>query len=136
MRYSTHPLSERGEFRLGIAILALFGSCGALGTAQHFDRESYQVKVVGSERVVSGDKYVVFTQDVDTGKEGAFENTDSLIECLFDNGCKFDSSTLQAQLISAEKSNTVCEIRTYGWRVPFLSMYENIVAISNCKSPK
>lgn len=116
-----------------LVVLALFGSCG-LGTAPHFDRESYQVKVIGSERVVSGDKYVVFTQDVDTGKEGAFENTDSLLECLFD-GCKFDSSTLQAKLKGAEKSNAVCDIRTYGWRVPFLSMYKNIIN-ADCKSPK
>ncbi len=141
MRYSTKYSPGRSKLGLSIVVLALFGSCGALGSAPHFDRQSYQVKVTGSERVVesSGNdgttsKYVVFTQDANTGEEGAFENTDSLLECLFD-GCKFDSSTLQAKLKGAEKSNAVCDIRTYGWRIPFLSMYENIIN-ADCKSPK
>lgn len=110
----------------------LAGGCG-ISTMPHCSRDQYQVKVSGTERVVDSDsggkassKYIVFTADAKTGEERAFENTDSFLEW------KFDSSTLQARLKKAEKEGTACDLKTYGWRIPFFSSYENIVYV-NCK---
>lgn len=115
------------------------GTC-AVTIAQHSDRDKYGVFVTGTERVTESDtdsegrtevssKYVVFTKDAETGEQMAFENTDSFMECFF-GGCKFDSSTIQAQLKDAEKSGKPVEIEAYGWRWPFFSMYKNIVKVN------
>lgn len=53
-----------------------------------------------------------------------FENEDSLM-----NG-KFDSSTILAKLKRYEESGETFTIRTKGFCVPFLSMYQNIVGVS------
>lgn len=113
----------------GLVAVVAAGACGAV-TCQHWDRESYRVQVTGSERVVENkdSKYVIFAKDVNTGEDLAFENTDSFMECFFD-GCKFDSSNIQSQLKAAEKEGSTVEIKTYGWRVPFLSWYENVVSV-------
>ena len=122
----------------GLVALLGMGTCTGLSLVQHSDRNNYQVKITGSERIVenSGEsgvnsKYLVFTQDSNTGEERAFENTDTVLECAFSD-CKFDSSTLQARLTAAEKSGAPCTLQTYGWRVPFMSWDENIVA-ADCK---
>lgn len=39
---------------------------------------------------------------------------------------KFNSGTLQAQLAEAQKSREEVCVEAYGWRVPFLSIFENI----------
>ncbi|MBT5023282.1 DUF1523 family protein [Candidatus Woesearchaeota archaeon] len=103
----------------GVAVVGL----GLIGR-HHFVRSDYKVKIVGTERVKDGDeeKYVVFTSDIESGVERSFENTDSLLEL------KYSSSDLQAKLSSAEKEGQVCDIKTYGFRIPFFSSYKNIVS--------
>ncbi len=113
--------------RLGMLAGGLAILVGTCSVAPHFTRENYQVRVIGTERVVTGSgdsvdsKYVVFTTDYQTGEERAFENTDSLIEG------KLDSSTLQVKIKAAEKESYPLELKTYGWRIPFFSMYKNII---------
>lgn len=128
------PVFVGGVFVLG-------GVCGVGSAVPHCDRSAYTVRVTGSERVTQGSKenvsskYVVFTKDVQSGQERAFENTDSTLECFFD-GCKFDSSTLQSKLKAAEQAGTSVKIQTYGWRIPFLSMYENVVSVQPVEEKK
>ena len=75
--------------------------------------------VADKERIVtkSGDsvssKYLIFTE-LET-----FENSDCLV--MF----KFSSSDLQGKL----KKGNIYTAKVYGWRVPFLSMYRNIVSV-------
>lgn len=105
-----------------LAIVAWVGFHAAyqLGTVKH-----HMVRVEAKERISRGTgdslshKYVVFT-DV-----GVFQNTDSLFHL------KWSSSDLQNRL----KVGGEYEIRTYGWRIPFLSTYENIVEVSERKRP-
>ncbi|MDI6737446.1 MAG: DUF1523 family protein [Nanoarchaeota archaeon] len=113
----------------GLVAVVAAGACGAV-TCKHWDRETYRVKVTGAERVNKGDdsKYIVFAEDVNTGEAMAFENTDSSMECFFGR-CKWDSSNIQSKANAAKNENAVVDIKTYGWRVPFLSWYENIVSI-------
>jgi hypothetical protein len=80
------------------------------------------VKVTEKERVTqnSGEtmtsKYLIFT-DRET-----FENSDSLF------GWKFNSSDMYGKI----QRNQVCTFTVTGFRVPFLSMYRNILEAS-CK---
>ncbi|MBI4151934.1 DUF1523 family protein [Candidatus Woesearchaeota archaeon] len=103
--------------------IATFGSI-----APHCSRSEYEVTITGTERNVGHDregkstsKYIVFTADARSGEERVFENTDSFLEW------KFDSSSLQAIVKKAEKTGSVCDVKAYGWRIPFLSKYENIL---------
>lgn len=66
----------------------------------------------------SDEKYLVFTKD-QNGQVRVFENTDNMISN------KFDSSDMFAQM----KEGETYDIETVGYRVPFLSMYENIISI-------
>lgn len=70
-----------------------------------------------SDRGGSESKYLIFTN------EETFENTDSLL-----NG-KFNSSDIYGQL----KEGGSYECKVYGWRIPFMSSYRNIV---ECKEVK
>lgn len=79
--------------------------------------------VTDKERIVEkssdsvSSKYIVFTDKKADEKE-VFENTDSFFRL------KFNSSDVQGQLKKGETYN--CKV--YGWRVPFFSMYRNIVS--------
>lgn len=73
------------------------------------------------ERVCSANNDCKF---LEYSSDETFENTD---EWVF---LKFNSGDVH-RLISA---GTVCdEVQVYGWRVPFLSWYRNIVDIEGCK---
>jgi hypothetical protein len=76
------------------------------------------ITVTDKERIVEkgedgGSYYLVFTED------DAYKNEDALFYG------KFKSSSLQAKLKVGETYN----VKIYGWRVGFLSMYPNIVKI-------
>lgn len=68
-------------------------------------------------------KYLYFCE-LQNGETVVFQNEDSLF-----NG-KFDSSTLLAKLRKYEQSGETFTIKTSGWRIPFLTMYQNIVEVS------
>jgi hypothetical protein len=77
--------------------------------------EVVTVTVESKERIVTQDssKYLVFTNGE------VFENTDSLLYW------KFNSSDLYGEL----KEGETYTVRVYGWRIPFLSNYRNIIEI-------
>lgn len=83
--------------------------------------ETVSVNIIDTDRIVEGSgnstssKYLVFTE------EETFENTD----CLWAG--KFNSSDMQGQL-SKKGSHTFV---VYGWRIPFLSNYRNILKVTN-----
>ena len=114
---------------IGVLMLGI----GGLSIAPHFDRKTYNVNIIDVERVQDraggSSKYLVFTEDTKTGEERVFENVDSIAELFFDS-MKFSSSNLQTKLKKAEKNNTPVSLDTYGWRVPILSMYENIIQVN------
>lgn len=81
----------------------------------HLFRNTIDVTVTDKEvkRYDEKDKYLVFTD------KGTFENSDSWIEL------KFNSSDLYGKIKEGEKY----KFRVYGWRIPFLSKYRNIVRV-------
>lgn len=80
----------------------------------------YTVTVTDKDRIVNGgsSKYLVYTEDMH-GNTIVFENVDSNIRF------KYNSSDIQGQL----KIGHTYRLTVVGYRIPFLSMYENIIKI-------
>lgn len=88
--------------------------------ATSFNDKTYTVKVTDKERVNKSDssKYLVFCED-ENGEVLVFENTDELLRL------KFNSSTVQGTI----KQGGKYKLTVVGFRVPFLSMYQNIIKV-------
>jgi hypothetical protein len=78
------------------------------------------VKVTDKERIYQNDssKYLIFADD-ENGETVVFENTDCIARL------KWNSSNIQGQL----KEGTTYNVTVVGYRIPFLSMYQNIIKI-------
>ena len=93
-----------------------------------FVRNTYTVEVTGKERIykssenASSSYYLVFTKELD-GDVKVFKNSDELLLG------KFGSSNIQAGM---EIGGTY-DVDVYGFRVPFLSWYENIIRYNPTK---
>lgn len=85
-----------------------------------FNEQTYTTTVTEKERIVQGgdSKYLIFTED-SNGTVRVFENTD-----IWHRG-KFNSSDLYAEI----KIGETYTFTTIGYRIPWMSMYENIVSI-------
>lgn len=105
-------------FIVSVIIVAFL--IGAYPMAYLSSQEDVNITVTKSERVTSGDNsyYLIYT-DSET-----FENTDSW---LF---IKFDSSDLYRELKVGEKYN----VKVVGWRIPFFSLYRNIIKINKLET--
>ena len=90
----------------------------------NFNDTEYTITVTDKERIYTGSgnssssKYLVFGDD-QNGNSLVFENTDCFIRG------KWDSSNIQGQL----KVGNTYKITVIGYRVPFLSWYQNIIKI-------
>jgi hypothetical protein len=103
----------------GFVVLLIVGSIG-FTIAIYQNENTYEIEVVGKENKASGDssRHLIFAK-VD-GETKVFENTDALF------ASKFNSSDIYAELTVGK----TYEVKTIGFRVPFLSMYENILEIN------
>ena len=94
----------------------------------NFNDTEYTITVTDKERIYTGSgnnsssKYLVFGDD-QNGNSLVFENTDCFIRG------KWNSSNIQGQL----KEDNTYKITVIGYRVPFLSWYQNIIKIEEVK---
>lgn len=101
-------------------IIIIFVLVSMVGT---FNDKEYTITVTDKERIVDTDgetitsKYLIFGEDED-GNVLVFRNSDEPIRG------KWNSSTVQGSL-KVGKTYTVIVV---GYRIPFLSTYENIIA--------
>ena len=86
-----------------------------------FNDTTYTITITDKERVNDSDssKYLVFGK-TPNGETMVFENTDTFLRG------KFDSSTIYGNL----EIGKTYEITVVGFRVPFLSWYQNIISYS------
>lgn len=91
---------------LGYAAMNLYS---AYGTA-----ETVNVKISKSERV--NDTYMIFTATE------VFKNTDTWWYM------KFNSSDVYNKAVPG----MTCEMKVNGFRVPFFSMYRNVISVKSC----
>ncbi len=105
--------------KIVILILGTFIIIGLLALsplyAYHTDKE-ITCTIASKERIVKSNssKYLIFCEDE------VLQNTDSLWYW------KWNSSDFYRELKEGEEYN----LRVYGWRIPFLSMYSNIIEIN------
>ncbi len=112
---------------LGWLIALAIGAMSVLTFAPHCDRQVYEGVTVTEKavkRVRQSDKYLLFTK-LNDGQTRVFENTDSLLEA------KFNSSDVYAEI----EVGTKYDLESYGWRIPFLSFYENILGAQPVQEP-
>ena len=106
-----------------IIVLATLIAVGGIigGVSLYTHTSEYTITITNKERVYQSEdsKYLVFGEDVN-GSSLVFENTDSLFYG------KWNSSNIQGQF----KEGNTYTIKVYGYRIPFLSMYENIIEIT------
>jgi len=95
-----------------IAVILAIGTC-SMGY-QYGTIRSETITIKRLERVTSGDssKYLIYTNEGEV-----FENTDALFHG------KWDSADLYGHLDEGSRY----EVTVYGWRIPFLSTYRNII---------
>jgi hypothetical protein len=111
-----------------LGIVCIIGIIG-YNVAFTFNDTQYTVTVTDKERIVEGSgentssKYLVFCDD-ENGESLVFENTDELLRG------KFNSSNIQGKL----KEGNTYEITVVGYRVPFLSMYQNIIEVKEIET--
>ena len=93
--------------------------------ATSFNDTEYTVTVTDKERVVDGDSsyYLVFTEDAND-EVRVFMNDDEPLRG------KFNSSDVQGEL----KIGCTYELTVVGYRVPFLSMYQNIIEVRSVEN--
>jgi len=108
---------------IGALIAAIFGLIIGLSVMSYNNVSTETVIVDSKERITTGSgedtssKYVVFTD------KGTFEITDSLL--MF----RFNSSDIYGSV----KADTCYDLVLRGFRIPFLSIYQNIDTLSPCK---
>jgi hypothetical protein len=94
-------------------LIMIFVLIAGLQIPYQLSREIIVTTVNKTERVCSKEdcRYLIFTDS------GVLENTDSLLNF------KFNSSDFYNDIVAGKKY----QFRTVGWRIPFLSMYENVL---------
>jgi hypothetical protein len=105
---------------IGLVFVVIIVGIIGLTVATSFNDHKFTITVTDKERVNSDDssKYLIFG-DSKTEEGLVFENTDALLRG------KFNSSNIYSKL----KVGNTYEITVVGYRVPFLSWYENIIDI-------
>lgn len=107
------------------AILLIVG-VGVLSTCvEYSNTNNYTVTITDKQvkRKDEEDIYLIFTK-LENGETRVFRNEDAFFKG------KFNSSDMQAKL---EIGHTY-DIDTYGYRIPFMSMYENIYKAEEVES--
>lgn len=103
----------------GITVLAAPLILGGITVAAFFAKDDVTITVKDKERIVNrngkGARYLVWSEEGEV-----FEDVDSFL------GWKFNSSDIYGQL----DEGTTYNCKVYGWRIPFLSKYRNIVSCS------
>jgi hypothetical protein len=116
------------EDKIGCLIYIIFGFVIlfsiSISIAGQFVTNEYVVTVTDKTVKNSKDssKYLIFTE-LENGEVRVFQDTDSIIRG------KFNSSDIYAEIKVGQKY----KFKVYGFRIPALSRYENIVSIEKVK---
>jgi len=112
------------KFRIGTVIISLIVMLGVIIFFPHFFRSTYIVTVTSKRVVRHGnlDKYLIYTQKED-GNIKIFEDSNSLLEFKIHSEDVYWGLTI----------NRRYEIRAYGFNIPLLSYYQNIINVKGVK---
>lgn len=108
------------KFRIGIVIISIIVTISLIKVFPHFLRNTYIVTITNKRIVKSNnsEKYLIYAQTAD-GKIKIFQDNNSLLEL------KFLSRDIYWGLAVYKKY----EVRAYGFDIPLLSRYQNIIKV-------
>nr|MBK5237236.1 DUF1523 family protein [Clostridium sp.] len=112
------------KFKIVKVIICFIVMFGVIMLFPHFFRNTYIV-TIASKRIIKLDNidtYLIYTQ-MEDGNIKIFKNTNSLLEF------KIHSENVYWGLILSAKY----EIKAYGWNIPLLSRYQNIIKVKGIK---
>ena len=107
-----------------VLVVLIFVISVLVGSISSFNDHEYIITITDKDRIYTGSgddresKYLVFG-DGEDGSSLVFENTDNMMRL------KWNSSNVQGTL----KEGHTYKVTVVGYRVPFLSMYENIIKV-------
>lgn len=108
-----------GDYALYIVLALVIFT--AYPVAYKMSAETIEITIIKKERIATGSgenissKFIIYT------KSEVFENTDSWLYF------KFNSADYQNKFTVGE----TYKVKVAGWRLPFLSMYRNVVSENN-----
>lgn len=125
MKYNRNSIRVKTFAMFAVSIVMIIFAVGYgvwFGFMTAFNDHESTFTVTDKERVNDSNSsyYLVFGED-ETGNAVVYKNTDEFLRG------KWDSSTMQAELEVGETYDVVL----VGYRIPFLSMYENILEIKD-----
>jgi len=108
---------EKENILLGIFVIGVIGllSIYPIAFYSSVDYETITVEDKETKYDDGTEKYLIFTD------KGVYEVTDSFLVL------HFSASDVYHEL----KRNETYNVKTYGWRIPFFSSYNNIVEVSD-----
>ena len=112
------------QLKIGKVIIIVIVLLSVIMFFPHFFRNTYTV-TIANKRVIkrnNTDTYLIYTQ-TENGDVKIFNNTNSLLEF------KINSEDLYWGLIV----NNKYEIKAYGFSIPLLSYYQNIISVKGVK---
>ncbi len=114
------------KFTLGVAAVGLTVVFGGSAAYQYgtVDDVTFTVNKLETKRQSDTEKYLV-SATYENGEKEVFENTDALLHG------KFNSSDVQ---LNELEIGSTYNATVYGWRVPFFSMYRNIVDVEKTET--
>ncbi|WP_446898629.1 DUF1523 family protein [Clostridium sp. LBM24168] len=115
---------KRNKSNIKSLIIVLIFVFITIALSPHFFRHTYTITVSNKQIKKQHDKsiYMIYAQ-MDNGNVRTFKDINSLVEF------KFNSDDIYGGLQIYRKY----EIRTYGFRIPIISCYENIVKVKKLK---
>lgn len=115
-----HPKRKMKLISIGFSVIVILMMFSSVIFQKMTEESGVIFTVTHIERIIQDEqsKYLVFTEG-ENGKIEVFENTDTVLYF------KFNSSDIQARLRPGKK----IEAKVNGLRIPFLSMYRNIIAV-------
>lgn len=113
------PNGTKGFAAATVAVLAAAAAAAALFLYSYFIPDTVRTRITDAQMTKVDGNFMVATED------RPFVNHDAKYRL------KFDSGNLQNEAIRLKGREVA--IRKYGWRIPFFSMYENIVAIKEIR---
>ncbi|MBE0602182.1 MAG: DUF1523 family protein [Deltaproteobacteria bacterium] len=105
----------------GFAVTALLAGVAVLGLFfySYFIADTVRTRITDAQLTKVDGNFMIATED------RPFVNHDAKYRL------KFDSGNIQNDAIRLK--GKAVRIRKYGWRIPFLSMYENVVSIKEAE---
>lgn len=108
------------KFNIKLLIVVFILVCCLIVLFPHFFRNTYTVTISNKQMEKQNNKkiYLIYTQ-TSNGNIRTFKDVNSIIEL------KFNSNDIYGGLQLYRKY----QIRTYGFRIPIISCYENIIKV-------